>query len=354
MKPLPPTDGPLTDEELHLAARNKSMPLEALQYDLTPIGMHYLLVHFDVPFLDDATHRLVIDGHVEHPLRLSADDLRARPCTTIPLTLECAGNGRAELKPRPLSQPWLDGAIGTAEWTGVPVARLLDEAGLKQGTVECIFTGADHGTEKEHEHDYARSLTVAELRRPETMIAFEMNGRPLEPQHGFPLRLIVPGWYGMTSVKWLKRIEAVTEPFEGYQQKTAYWYKQTPEEQGRPVDRIRPRALMAPPGFPDFFTRHRIVDAGEVTLTGRAWCGDAEITSVVIGIDGAFMTAELEPALGEFAWRRFTFRWNATPGEHVLTCRASDAKGRTQPLDAPWNLQGMGNNVAQVLRVTVR
>jgi DMSO/TMAO reductase YedYZ molybdopterin-dependent catalytic subunit len=137
--------------------------------------------------------------------------------------MECAGNGRAKLKPRPLSQPWLEGAVSTAEWTGVPVARLLDEAGLKPGTVECVFTGADHGTEKGDEHDYARSLTAAELRRPEIMIAYEMNGRPLEPQHGHPLRLIVPGWYGMTSVKWLKRIEAVTEPFAGCQQCTAYW-----------------------------------------------------------------------------------------------------------------------------------
>ena len=180
------------------------------------------------------------------------------------MTLECAGNGRARLSPRPVSQPWLQEAIGTAEWTGTSLWPLLDAAGIRPEIVEFVFTGADRGIQGEQEQDYARSLTVEEVRRPEVMLAYEMNGRPLEPQHGFPLRLIVPGWYGMTSVKWLRSIDAVTEPFEGYQQTPAYHYAPNADDLGEPVRRIRPRALMVPPGIPDFFSRHRVVEQGRI------------------------------------------------------------------------------------------
>ena len=350
----PPTDGPLTLEELQLAARNKGMPLEALRYDTTPVGMHYLLVHFDIPALDAGAWRLRIAGHVKRPLELSLAELQARPRVTHAVTLECAGNGRARLAPRPISQPWLHEAVGTAEWTGTPLAGVLEEAGLDPRAVELVFTGADHGIEKGYEHDYARSLTVVEATRPEMLLAYEMNGRPLEPQHGFPLRLLVPGWYGMTHVKWLVRIEAVDQPFTGYQQDVAYWYKREANERGEPVQRIRPRALMIPPGFPDFLTRARTVERGTVQLQGRAWSGLAPIARVEVGIDGTWRDATLGPALGRYAWRGWSLAWDAAPGPHVLQCRASDEAGNVQPLDPPWNVQGMGNNLVQSVPVTVR
>jgi DMSO/TMAO reductase YedYZ molybdopterin-dependent catalytic subunit len=330
------------------------MPLEALRHDVTPVGLHYLLIHFDIPAVDPAGYRLRIDGNVRRPLELSLDDVRARPATTIPVTMECAGNGRARLDPRPLSQPWLHEAIGTAEWTGTSLAGVLDDAGLDEGTVELVFTGADRGVQGEREEDYGRSLTVADATRPEVLLAYEMNGRPLEPQHGFPLRLLVPGWYGMTSVKWLVRIEAVTEPFRGYQQAEAYRYQRSDDDPGEPVTRIRVRALMAPPGIPEFMTRHRLVDAGTVELRGRAWCGAAPIARVEVGVDGAWADAALDPPIGDFAWRGWSFRWEATPGEHVLSCRAAAADGEVQPLEQPWNVQGMGNNLVQEVAVTVR
>ena len=349
-----PTEGPLTLEELQLAARNKGMPLEALRYDVTPTGLHYLLVHFDIPAIDAATWRLEVGGSVERKLSLQLDDLRSRPRRTMPVTLECAGNGRARLFPRPISQPWLNEAVGTAEWTGTPLAGVLEEAGVRPGTVEFIFTGADHGIEKGYEHDYARSLTLAEAMRPEVLLAYEMNGRPLEPQHGFPLRLLVPGWYGMTHVKWLARIEAVMKPFEGYQQKVAYWYKSGPDDPGTPVSRIRPRALLVPPGFPEFLTRRRTVDRGRITIRGRAWSGMASVSKVELCVDGAWKDASLGPPLGQFAWRAWSCEWDATPGDHVLRCRAADEAGNLQPTDPPWNYQGMGNNLAQETHVTVR
>lgn len=349
-----PTEGPLTLEELQLAARNKGMPLEALRYDVTPTGLHYLLVHFDIPAIDGASWRLEVGGAVGRKLALSLDDLRARPRRTMPITLECAGNGRARLFPRPISQPWLNEAVGTAEWTGTPLSGVLEEAGIRPEAVELVFTGADHGVEKGFEHDYARSLTVADAMRPEVLLAYEMNGRPLEPQHGFPLRLLVPGWYGMTQVKWLVRIEAVPRPFEGYQQKVAYWYKSGPDDPGTPVQRIRPRALLIPPGFPDFLTRRRIVDRGRIAIRGRAWSGTAPVSKVELGVDGTWKVAALGAPLGPFAWRSWTVEWDAAPGDHLLRCRATDEAGNLQPVDQPWNYQGMGNNLAQEVRVTVR
>jgi len=341
-------------EELQLATRNRGMPLEGMRYDLTPVGMHYLLIHFDVPEVDPAAWRLRVGGNVRSPIELTLDEVRARPARTLPVTLECAGNGRARLSPRPISQPWLNEAIGTAAWTGTPLAPLLEEAGIEPGTVEIVFTGADRGVQGDIEQDYQRSLSLAEASRPEMLLVYEMNGRPLEPQHGFPLRLIVPGWYGMTSVKWLTNVEAVTEPFAGFQQADAYRYQQTEDDPGQPVTRIRVRALMIPPGIPDFFTRRRVVDAGRVRLGGRAWCGSGPVVRVEAGVDGEWADAELDEPIGEFAWRRWSFDWEATPGDHVLSCRATDADGNVQPTEQPWNLQGIGNNLVQEVAVTVR
>jgi sulfane dehydrogenase subunit SoxC len=343
-------------EELGLATRNHGMPLEGLRYDVTPIGMHYLLIHFDIPEADDTTWTIEIGGRVRRSIELTMDDVRARPPVTLAVTMECAGNGRARLSPRANSQPWLDEAIGTAEWTGTPLRPILDEAGLGADAVEVVFTGADHGIQQEVEHDYQRSLTVAEAQRDDVLLAYAINGQPLPPQHGFPVRLLVPGWYGMTSVKWLTKIEAVSEPFAGVQM-WAYNLRQQEEEPGIPVTRIQPRALMVPPGFPDFPARARLMEAGPARLQGRAWSGVAPIERVEVSTDGGAVWAEaaLGPVpLSPYAWRLWTLEWDASPGEHELVVRATDATGTTQPTDPPWNLHGLSNNMAQRVPVTVR
>ncbi|MBQ1015646.1 molybdopterin-dependent oxidoreductase, partial [Micromonospora sp. M51] len=245
-------DETISAEELQLAARNHGIPLEALRYDVTPAGLHYLLIHYDIPALDPATHTLSIGGAVDRPLTVTLADLRERQRVTQQVTLECAGNGRALLHPRPVSQPWLVEAVGNAEWTGTPLAPLLREAGIDPEAVDVVFTGADHGVERGVEQDYQRALPVADALREEVLLAYEMNGAPLLPQHGAPLRLIVPGWYGMAHVKWVHSIELRTEPFAGYQNAVAYRVRRDADDPGVPVTRIEPRALVRPPGFPDF------------------------------------------------------------------------------------------------------
>ncbi|HKC82359.1 MAG TPA: molybdopterin-dependent oxidoreductase, partial [bacterium] len=241
----------ITVEELQLAVRNHSLPQEALRYDITPVGLHYLLIHFDIPAVDATTYELHVGGHVRKPIRLKLRDIESRPKSTLAVTLECAGNGRARLSPRPMSQPWLDEAVGNAEWTGTPLGPILEEAGLEPGSVDVVFTGLDRGVQGGVDQHYERSLALADASRDEVLLAYAINGRPLPPQHGFPLRLIVPGWYGMTHVKWLRSITVTDAPFEGYQQATAYHYRASGEEAGVRVERIRPRALMVPPGVPD-------------------------------------------------------------------------------------------------------
>jgi sulfane dehydrogenase subunit SoxC len=347
----------ISREELQLAARNHGMPLEALRYDLTPAGLHYLLIHYDIPDVDVASWRLEIGGAVERPVTLDLDAVRARPASSAAVTLECAGNGRALLEPRPVSQPWLLEAVGNARWTGVALAPLLREAGVAEDATEIVFTALDRGIEGEVEQAYARSLPLAEAMRPEVLLAYEMNGDALLPQHGSPLRLVVPGWYGMTHVKWLTRIEAVREPFTGFQNARGYRMRADDDDPGEPVTRIVPRALMVPPGIPEFLSRSRVVDAGTLTLRGRAWSGRGAIDRVEVSDDGGRTWAEADldrPPEDPFAWRGWSFAWAATPGQHVLACRASDATGATQPADASWNVGGYSNNAPQRVPVLVR
>jgi DMSO/TMAO reductase YedYZ molybdopterin-dependent catalytic subunit len=350
------TEG-ITRDELRLAARNHGMPLEALRYDLTPAGLHYLLIHYDIPAVDEGSWRLGVGGAVSRPLTLSLEALRSRGAVTRSVTLECAGNGRALLEPRPQSQPWLLEAVGNAAWTGVPLRDVLADAGVVDDAVEVLFTGLDHGVEGDVEQDYERSLPLAEALREDVLLAYEMNGAPLLPQHGFPLRLVVPGWYGMTHVKWLSRVTVLREPFEGYQHVRGYRLRRDEDDPGEPVTRIRPRSLMVPPGFPDFLTRRRIVDAGTHAIRGRAWSGLGRIERVEVSDDEGrtWWDAELDPPPDDaFAWRGWSFPWHASPGERVLVCRATDATGETQTLEPAWNVGGYANNAVQRVPVTVR
>ncbi|HEX4698467.1 MAG TPA: sulfite oxidase [Actinomycetes bacterium] len=349
-----PGEGIGTDE-LGLAARNHGIPLELMRHDLTPLGAHYLLTHYDIPFVPPDTFRLEITGAVRRSLTLDLPDLRSRPTVTTAVTMECAGNGRARFTPRPVSQPWLQEAVGTMAWTGTPLGPLLQEAGLEDAVVDVVFIGADHGVERGVEQDYQRSLPVAKALDESVLLAWACNGTDLPPQHGAPLRLVVPGWYGMASVKWLTRVEAVTGTFDGPQMR-AYRLRQSSDEVGEALTTIRPRALVTPPGFPDFMSRARVVRPGRVLLEGRAWSGTGTVDAVEVTTDGGatWHGAELDAPVGEFAWRRWTWWWDVESGHHLVSARATDVTGAAQPHDldtSAWNRGGFANNALQQVPV---
>jgi sulfane dehydrogenase subunit SoxC len=346
----------LVPSELALATRNHGLPLEALAYDVTPPGLHYLLIHYDIPVVDPSTWRLTIGGRVRRELNLSLDDLKSRPAITRAVTMECAGNGRARLTPRPVSQPWLVEAVGTGEWTGTPLRGLLEDAGVEDGSTEVLFTGLDRGVEGGIEQQFQRSLPIIDALGDYVLLAYALGGEPLPPQHGFPLRLVVPGWYGMTNVKWLERITVLDEPFQGFQQAWGYRLRQTSDEPGVPVTRMMPRALMVPPGIPDFASRRRHLEPGAVEVTGRAWSGFGAVVRVEFSADGGgtWEDAKVGMQVSPYAWCPWSHRWSVeTPGESELCCRATDEAGNTQPLVTPWNLGGFANNEVQRVPVTV-
>lgn len=368
MSPLPTPDRPepqanwqvFSAPEVALAFRNHGIQAELLREPITPLGAHYLLIHFDIPKLDAAGYAIDIGGRVRKPSRVSLAALKARRSMTQVVTMECAGTGRSTMRPRAVYVPWASEAIGTYRWTGTPLRSLLEEAGLLDDAVEVLFTGWDSGVDLGVEHAFERSLTIAEAMRDEVMLAWEANGQPLLPQHGFPLRLIVPAWYGMTSVKWLRAITVLNRPFEGVQQAKVYRYQQVKGEPGVPVTYKRVNSVIMPPGIPDLITRHRFLAPGRHVIQGNAWSGSGRIVSVEFSSDGgqSWRDAELvQVSPDAFAWVQWRIAWSvAKPGDYVLMCRARDAAGNVQPTDpqAVWNRQGMGGNGVQRIAVTVQ
>ena len=334
------------------------MPLEALRYPVTPLGLHYLLIHYDIPAVDGRRFRLEVDGHVERPLTLSLDDLRGRPRGRARGD-DGVRRKRARAPPRSparLSQPWLAEAVGTAAWTGTSLAPLLAEAGPLDGAVEVVFTGLDRGVEGGEEQDYERSLTLEEALRDDVLLAYGMNGAPLLPQHGFPLRLVVPGWYGMTSVKWLTRITVVDRAVRrATSRRTRTGSAGTRTTPATPLTRMAPRALMVPPGLAGFPERERTLAAGPMHDRGPrlVGLGADRARSSSASTAAIWADAELDPPAGRWAWRGWRTEWDATPGEHVLTCRARDEAGNAQPDEADWNVGGYANNGVQRVPVTV-
>jgi DMSO/TMAO reductase YedYZ molybdopterin-dependent catalytic subunit len=316
---------------------NLETPLDQVDSYLTPTELFYIRSHFPAPKLELASYQLRIDGAVRNPFSLSYKQLRDMPSETRVATLECAGNSRVFLVPQVAGAQWELGAVGNAEWTGVPLRALLERAVLEEDACEIVLEGADRGTPTEQPVPpgpitYARSLPRDKAMQREVLIAYQMNGRDLLPDHGYPVRAIVPGHYGMASVKWLTHVHAVREPFRGYWQTSDYGYWD--DLDGKPVR----RALGAMKLKSEIFrprVYETLVPNQVYTITGAAWAGETEVAGVAVSTDGGQTWAEAEflDPVQRYAWRRWKFDWliPKEPGPYTLLARATGANGRVQP-----------------------
>lgn len=342
-------------EMINPAPYNAEAPPEALVGDITPTELHYVRSNFSLPTHDGT---LEIGGAVDRPTALTLDDLRALPVHHEAVTLECAGNGRLDMRPLPTGEPWGDYAVSTARWTG---ARLSDVLALARPTAEGVdvrFEGADHGPyhlqailpdTDQDDLTFVRALPLAEAADPAAaiLVAYEMNGEPLRPDHGAPFRLVVPHWYAVASVKWLKRIDVLTEPFTGEFQ-TGHYIYQWPDRPHEAVSLMRVRARITDP-LPG-----ATLPLGPYTVRGKAWSGNGPVTQVDVSLtgEGEWHPAQLEPPKGPYQWQDWSFSWvDGQVGRHTLRARATDAVGNVQPDVPPWNRLGYGNNAIEVLYV---
>lgn len=347
-----------TAAEVQLAKRCHGFHMELLRLETTPAASHYELIHYDVPILDPETHIVQLHGLVQRELHLTLADLRARPAETAAVLMACAGTGRTCQKKRLWAHvPWGPDSIGCSKWTGCSLADLLREAGPLPHAAQVIFTGADKGVEKGEVQYFQRSMSLQDAMRGHVLLCYQMNGQDLPPAHGAPVRIIVPGWYGMASVKWLTSIEVTAGGWWGHQMDT-YSFKRTANDPAAvPLRQLPVRALMAPPGCPDFVSRTRLVSPGTVHIQGRAWAGAVDLERVEFSCDNgsSWQPAVLGEKNGPFGWAPWHVDWDATEGTHVLCCRAFDVEGRSQDSasDETFNWGSFGSTQPQQVYVKV-
>jgi DMSO/TMAO reductase YedYZ molybdopterin-dependent catalytic subunit len=340
-QPASGNDAPVTSDGLIVRAQeplNLEMPFSSLDGFITPNESFYVRCHFPIPEMAVSGWRLKVEGEVETPFELDYDQLLAMESRTIAATLECAGNNRLFLEPKVKGVQWGLGAVGNANWTGVPLSAVLDRAKVKSGAVEVILEGADEGEIANPPRPngiirYARSLPLEKALR-DVLLVHTMNGQKLPVSHGFPLRAIVPGWYAMASVKWLHRILVTDQPFAGYYQSIdyTYWKRAAGLPTLAPLAEQQIKAEIAQP------ENGGTVPAGTtVKVHGAAWSSDADITKVEISVDSGttWHNTKLLADSVKNAWRLWEYDWRtpATPGKQTLLARATDSRGRVQPFD---------------------
>jgi DMSO/TMAO reductase YedYZ molybdopterin-dependent catalytic subunit len=336
---MPPEETKLRDGRIVRSESplNLEMPFSTVDSFITPTKSFYVRTHFPIPAIDRDAWWLHVEGEVEKAFAINYEHLMTLESVTAPVTLECAGNNRSFLEPKVKGVQWHLGAVSTAEWTGVQLSTLLDRASPKPNACEVILEGADCGMLEDPksppgELTFARSISLEKARR-DVLLAYKMNGDDLPPEHGFPVRAIVPGWYAMASVKWLQRIIVTDRPFTGYYQTFdyAYWDKRDDIAELKPLTEMQVKAEIARPA------EDEIVSAKtSVCVRGGAWACDAEITKVELSTDGGATWSDTK-LLGESkpnAWRFWEFEWQTPPqpGKQTLIARATDSFGRTQPL----------------------
>jgi DMSO/TMAO reductase YedYZ molybdopterin-dependent catalytic subunit len=313
---------------------NSETPLDSVRSWVTPTRLFFVRNHFAVPELNLATWRLSVDGCVRLRRVWTWDELMDLPERTVFATVECAGNGRSFLAERQSGVQWGAGAVGHAEWTGVPLKLVLERSGLEPDALEVLFEGADVGTEPDHPAPmpFARSLPLSKALHPDTLLANRMNGEVLDPNHGYPLRLFAPGWYGVASVKWLRRIEVVNKPFRGYFQSVKYTVQRR-TERGLETEVVGPmmaKSEIIRPRDGD------VLGLGGNRFFGVSWAGEESVSRVDVSTDGGttWNDATLVGPQAPYSWTLWEYLWEAdSPGEHTVLVRATSSGGRVQPVD---------------------
>jgi DMSO/TMAO reductase YedYZ molybdopterin-dependent catalytic subunit len=364
------SEGHYTRDEVNYAFHNHGSHHELLDMDITDIASHYVLLHFDAQNIPEDTYTLKIKGLINRPMSFTLDQIKKFPKHTVQIVMECAGSDRASSTPRfNHHSPWGLQPIAQAEWSGCLLTDVLNHCGgYTENAIDIIFTGADTGIESGDVINYQRSLNIEKDHiLDDCLLIYEMNGQPLPKKHGFPLRLMVPGWYGMASVKYLKEIEVVPYRFRGRGMVT-YSYSIHPEDPDlkQPVTIIRPRAIIKWPGIAEFFTRNRYLGAGLNVLQGRAWVGGStvrrkehivDIAKVDLSFDNGDTWNEtqiVDKRKSPWGWCKWIYNWNAIPGLYNIIVRATATDGVVQPVwptHELWDYRSMGTIACQ--RVTV-
>lgn len=334
---------------------NLESPINNLQTWITPNELFYARTHFPYPTIQLESWVLFLGGEVESALNFTFEQLKEMPQVEKYVTIECSGNKRALMEPPTSGEQWQIGAVGNAKWTGVPLAYILDQAKVKETAVELVFTGADSGIRPDMNTavNFERSLTLDKALMAECILALKMNDEPIPHKHGFPLRLIVPGWYGMAHVKWISRITATATPYKGPFQAIDYVYisNEGDYHNAVPVTEIRVNSIITGP------SKGEKIHFGPYTVRGLAWAGKGTISKVEISIDNGMTwnAARLtSPEHEPYTWTFWEYPWEITvPGHYFVQVRAHDSNGNVQPKAAPWNAKGYGNNSIHQIAVTV-
>ena len=333
-------------------------PVALLDNFLTPNDVFYVRCHMPVPAqLDEAAWKLAVGGEVGSPLTLSVAELEQMPSASVTVTLECAGNGRVFFDPPVAGIQWRKGAVGTSKWTGVRLADLLKRAGAKSGMTHVHASGADRpmGTQP----PFVRQVPMAKALAPDTLVAYAMNDQPIPSAHGFPLRLVVPGWEGAYAIKWLNTLTVAAKEQDGFWVQTGYRYPTKRVAPGSAVD-AKDMAPLTGLVVKSLITRPldgAVVPPGAVTVAGFAWAGDRDIAKVDVSVDAGatWQPAKLTGQAVKYAWRRFEFTFTATTQDtHTILSRATDSGGAVQPVVPAWNPSGYLWNAPDTVRLEVK
>ncbi len=321
-------------------------PFELIDDILTPNELFFIRSNGPLTIeADPATWSLTVDGLVDTPLELSLADLQAMEQRTLTVFVECSGNSRSRFGDEPTTVSgtlWGNGAIGNAEWTGVPLADILTAAGVEDGAVDIVCQGADFP-------EMQRGLPLENAMNRDVLVALQMNGTDILNPHGGPLRLIVPGWGGIASIKWLTSLTAIDRAFDGTFNTESYVRI---DEEGRVLEPVwqMPVKSVITNILPD-----SQLTAGTQTIAGYAWSGFGMVEMIEVSTDGGanWQEATITMEAGRLSWVRFEYQWDATAGQTTLMSRATDERGLTQPDEVPWNAKGYQMNAIDPVAVTV-